>query len=82
MKLEESIRFCDLVSLYVDLLPPSQQVVLKQYFLNNLTINEIASEHNISKQAVSDAINKGKEKLEFFEQKLSMLAMQYKKEIR
>ena len=75
---EKRIYYISLLHLYGELLSLSQKEVLTDYLEYDLSISEIASEKNISRAAVEDAIKKGKKKLDQFEGKLKLLE---KKEI-
>lgn len=73
MKIEENIRLCRLFDLYSPLLSQSQQDIMKDYLLFNLTNSEIAENRKVSRQAVKDAITKATKKLEEYEKKLGFL---------
>ncbi len=73
MKIEENVRLCRLFDLYSPLLSQSQQDIMNDYLLFNLTNSEIAENRAVSRQAVKDAISKGSKKLEEFETKLGFL---------
>lgn len=57
---------------YGDVLTPLQKDVLSCYYSYNLSISEIANERNVSRAAVEDALKKGVNKLEEFEEKLNI----------
>ena len=57
---------------YGELLSESQKDVLSCYYSFNLSISEIASERNVSRAAIEDALKKGVKKLEEYEQVLKM----------
>lgn len=73
MKIEENIRLCRLFDLYSSLLSQSQQDIMNDYLLFNLTNSEIAENRGVSRQAVKDAISKSIKKLEDYENKLRFL---------
>ena len=62
-----------LLDLYGSLLTEHQLSVLKDYFVEDLSMNEIADEMNISKAAVSDIINRSVKQLESYEAKLNLI---------
>ena len=57
---------------YGDLLSKIQKDVLTCYYSYNLSLGEIASERNISRAAVDDALKKGENKLEEIEKALKI----------
>ena len=72
-KISKTIRFNKLFNLYGKLLSSTQQEILESYFCFDLSISEIASERNISRAAVEDALSKGSKKLEEYESTLHLL---------
>lgn len=68
----ETVRINRLLDLYGELLTNSQRDILNDYYEANLSLSEIAENKNISRTAVSDALKKGREKLEFYEQKIKI----------
>ena len=72
-KLDETIRYSELLTLYQSLLSETQRDILDDYYSYNLSISEIAENRNISRAAVEDAIKKGKRKLDEYESKLGSL---------
>ena len=64
----DTVRMNRLIDFYGHLLSDTQKEILNDYYEANLSLSEIAINRNISKTAVSDALNKGKEKLEHFEE--------------
>lgn len=70
IKLKDFVKYGQLFETYGKLLSDDRQNILKSYFEFNYTLAEIAQEKNISRQAVLDAISKGCQKLEEFENKL------------
>lgn len=72
--LEEFIYINELYEIYGSLLSKSQIIFMDSYYKFNLSLSEIAEERNISRSAVSDAINKAKEKLLYYESHLHISA--------
>lgn len=70
--LEETIRINKLLEIYGRFLTKSQFEVMVDYFENNLSLAEISEIRNISRTAVSDAINQATNKLENCEEKLGL----------
>ena len=62
-----------LLDFYGSLLTEHQLSVLNDYFVEDLSMNEIADEMNISKAAVSDIINRSVKQLESYEAKLNLI---------
>lgn len=69
---EKRIYISNLLSFYESLLPSSQKDVLNQYLNCDLSLSEIATNNNISRSAVEDAIKKGMRKLDELESKLNL----------
>lgn len=65
------IKYSNLYILYSNLLSNAQKTILEDYYLYNLSISEIATNRNISRSAVEDAINKGKKKLESLDSQIN-----------
>ena len=70
--LDETIRINKLLEIYGRFLTKSQFEVMVNYFENNLSLAEISEIRNISRTAVSDAINQATNKLENCEEKLGL----------
>lgn len=68
--IEKTILFGNLFDLYGKLLSNSQQKVMNEYYIDNLTLSEIAENNNISRQAVYDCVQKAQAKLLEFEEKV------------
>ncbi len=76
--INKTVRINELLALYQELLTPTQKECMVSYYVYDLSFGEIASEHNISRAAVEDAIKKSCKKLDEYESKLHLLE---KKEI-
>ena len=72
-KIVKTLKYNNLLSIYKELLSTTQREVLESYFCYDLSLSEIASERDISRAAVEDALQKGIQKLEEFEGKLHIL---------
>lgn len=57
---------------YGDLLTDRQQEIFKDYYFDNLTMQEIADNNNISKNAIHKTLNAINNKLRYYEQKLKL----------
>lgn len=66
------VRLGILFDYYGDLLTDKQQEFFKSYYFDNLTLQEVADNYNISRNAVHKTLNSINEKLEYFEIKLKL----------
>ncbi|WP_058303900.1 putative DNA-binding protein [Gorillibacterium timonense] len=72
--LEKTTRVNLLFDFYGPLLTEKQQTFLTCYFLDDLSLGEIASEFAISRQAVYEHIRRAEATLESYEEKLGLAA--------
>ena len=70
--LEKRLYYIDLLHLYGELLSATQKDILTDNLEFDLSLSEIASNRNISRAAVEDALKKGMKKLDELESKLSL----------
>ncbi len=70
--LDQINRINLLYDIYAPLLTKHQQEVLQYYFSDNYSLSEIASEYNISRQAVYDLIRRTLASIEKLEIKLGL----------
>ncbi|MBP3707369.1 MAG: putative DNA-binding protein [Clostridia bacterium] len=68
--MEEKIKMSILCGIYGNLLTEKQYQILDDYYNNDLSLSEIAENNEVTRQAVKDMINKGKNKLLEYEEKL------------
>ena len=71
--MEEKIRLTLLYDFYSELLTGHQREILADYIEEDLTVSEIAAEHEISRQAASDMIKRSRKILEDYENKLKLV---------
>jgi predicted DNA-binding protein YlxM (UPF0122 family) len=71
-ELEKSIYISALFDLYGKLLSSSQYKMIELYYSMDLSLSEIASQENISRNAVYDALKKGVAALNDYESKLEL----------
>lgn len=55
--MEKEIYICNLFDTYEKLLTEKQKMYFKEYYFENLSMQEIADNYNVSKNAVSKSIN-------------------------
>lgn len=72
--MEEKIKISILCGIYGNLLTEKQYQILDDYYNNDLSLSEIAENNEITRQAVNDMINKGKNKLLEYEEKLLFMS--------
>ena len=71
--LENKNQYLLLVDQYSILLTDKQKMILDEYFNEDLSLSEIAENHNISKSAVYDTLKKSLEKLKEYETKFQKI---------
>ena len=71
-KLDKTLYITSLLIIYMSQLSKTQQEIMSDYYLYDLSITEIAENRNISRAAVDDALSKGKNKLEELEKDLKI----------
>lgn len=74
MELEKTKRVNDLIDLYGSLLTSNQLNILELYYMEDLSLKEIAEELNVSRNAVFDSLKRSINSLEEYEAKLNLLA--------
>lgn len=70
--MEENIYYSNLFDIYGKLLTEKQQSYFKDYYFENLLLDEIAENAGISKNAVSKQIKQAKKLLDYYEEMLSL----------
>ena len=70
--MEENIYIITLYDYYGDLLTDKQQEYFEDYYFSNLSLQEIADEGNISRNAVHKSLTSIVDKLKFYEDKLRL----------
>lgn len=71
--MEELIRIGILYQVYGPFLTKNQQSLMEDYYYNDLSLQEIADNKEISKQAVSDQINRAVKKMQNAENILGII---------
>lgn len=67
-----NVRLSILFDYYGDLLTDKQQDFFEDYYFSNLTLQEIADNNDISRNAVHKTLNVINEKLEYYESVLKL----------
>lgn len=68
-----------LIDIYGKLLTPTKLQYLTKYYFEDMSLNEIAKEYNISRAAIHSSIISGVKELKFYENKLNFLKKQKKR---
>lgn len=74
MMLEKTTRINFLFDFYQSLLTEKQRLYMELYYLDDLSLGEIASEYGVSRQAVYDNVRRTEAMLEDYEKKLNLFA--------
>jgi len=67
-----NIYYSSLFDYYGDLFTDKQKEYFIDYYFNNLTLQEIADNNNVSKNAIHKNIKDITKKLEYYEEKLNL----------
>ncbi len=70
----DDVRFLQLWDAYSPLLTATQREITDLYFNYDLSLGEIAEQKGVSRQSVSDCLQKCRKQLEKYEEKLCFLA--------
>lgn len=74
MDIEKTMRMNSLFDFYQSLLTPKQQNYMMLYYLDDLSLGEIAESFDVSRQAVYDNIKRTETILEQYEEKLMLFS--------
>lgn len=74
MSLVKTTRVNFLFDFYQSLLTEKQRVYMKLYYLEDLSLGEIAEEYNVSRQAIYDNVRRTEAMLEDYEVKLKLFS--------
>lgn len=72
--MEDILYYSSLYDYYGELLTKTEQKYFQEYYFENLSLQEIADNHNISKNAISKSIKETKNKLIHYENTLHLLS--------
>ncbi len=67
-----NIHYVELFDYYGELFTDKQKEYFVDYYFNNLTLQEIAENNNVSKNAIHKSIKDITEKLDYYESKLNL----------
>ena len=70
--MKDDLRFLRLWDLYSPLLTATQKEITDLYFNYDLSLGEIAEQKGVSRQSVSDCLNKSRKQLEKYEERLGL----------
>ena len=73
MTIEQREELIELYDLYFELLTDKQKEYFEEYYFDDLSIGEIALNHEVSRNAVHDQLKKVIKNLEDYENKLNLL---------
>ena len=73
--MKDDLAFLQLWDLYSPLLTQTQREITSLYFNYDLSLGEIAEQKGVSRQSVSDCLNKCRKQLESYEEKLGFSKM-------
>ena len=71
--LDRAVRVAQLLDIYGSLLTEKQRTFVELHYGKDLSFGEIAREHNVSRQAVHDAVKHAETTLEEYESNLRLL---------
>ena len=69
----DDLHFLQLWDMYAPLLTATQKEITDLYFNYDLSLGEIAEQKGVSRQSVSDCLNKSRKQLETYEKKLGFV---------
>lgn len=78
--LEKTLRINALYDFYHSLLTSKQQIYMSHYYLGDYSLSEIASDYNVSRQAVHDNLKRAEQILERYEKKLKLFEKHEKRQ--
>ena len=70
--MESNFYLIDLYDIYGELFTKKQQQYFEDYYFDNLSLQEISENYNVSRNAIYNSLKETKEKLELYESKLNI----------
>ena len=78
MEINTREKYIELYELYKELLTEKKRIYFEEYYLYDCSLQEIATNHDVSRNACFDAIKKTCDNLEEYESKLHLYSKQKK----
>lgn len=70
--MEELVYYTMLYDIYGNLLTDKQKIYFEEYYFNNLSLSELATRHNISRNAIHKQLKETIKRLENYEDNLRL----------
>ena len=70
--MEELVYYTMLYDIYGNLLTDKQKIYFEEYYFNNLSLSELATRHNISRNAIHKQLKETIKRLENYEENLKL----------
>lgn len=67
-----NLYYINLFDYYEELFTEKQKEYFKDYYFNNLTLQEISENNNVSRNAIHKSLNDITKKLDYYEEKLKL----------
>ena len=71
--MKDIVKYARMLDIYGGILTEKQHDILDSYYCRDLTLEEIAENHNVSRQAVHYAVKNAEEKIQRLESQLHMI---------
>ena len=71
--MEKLLQVTYLYDFYGQLLTAKQEKIFRRYYLEDLSLSEIATEEDVSRQSIHDTIRQAERKLTNYEEKLGLV---------
>lgn len=71
--MEKLLQVTYLYDFYGNLLTEKQNNIIEKYYLEDLSLSEIATQESVSRQSVHDTIKQAERKLNIYEEKLGLV---------
>ncbi len=71
--MDNRLYMIDLYDYYKELFTEKQQIYFEEYYFDNLSLQEVAENHEVSRNAVFKQVKEVEEKLLLYEEKLKLL---------
>ncbi len=76
--MDKLVYYNNLYDIYSSLLTENEQTTFEDYYQEDLSLSEIATNNNVSRSAVQKTIKNVTEKLNYYEEKLSIYQKEQK----